>query len=79
MPKLFRPADAPGGVRPARQADWLRSSALLAGRVRLWQRALAHKPVAKLAAWGCHVAGRSDVMVAVANVENWVFIAGSNR
>jgi SAM-dependent methyltransferase len=57
-------------ICPDRHADWMRSSAKLAGGrgpVRVWQRAMTYKPGAKLAAWGCHLVGRSDGMIAVAD------------
>jgi SAM-dependent methyltransferase len=56
-------------IRPDRHADWLRSSAQLAcgrGPVPGWQRLLTRKPAAKLAAWACHVVGRSDGLLAIA-------------
>jgi SAM-dependent methyltransferase len=56
-------------IRPDRHADWLRSSAIMAcgrGPVPAWQRLLTHKPAAKLAAWACHVLGRSDGLLAIA-------------
>jgi SAM-dependent methyltransferase len=56
-------------LRPVRHSDWLRSSAVLAGRFgrrSLWQRALTRKLGAKLAVWGCHLLRQSDCMTAVA-------------
>lgn len=56
-------------VRPIRHADWLRSSAKLArrsGPVSWFQRALRYKPVARLAAWACYLARRSDCIMALA-------------
>jgi hypothetical protein len=52
-----------------RHADWLRSSAQLAsnrGPLPVWVGALTRKPIAKLAAWGIHVFGASDGLMAVA-------------
>ena len=57
------------GVRQLRHSDWLRSSARLAvrqGRGGAWARLLTWKPAAKLAAWACYAAGRSDCMMAIA-------------
>ncbi|HYH64660.1 MAG TPA: class I SAM-dependent methyltransferase, partial [Urbifossiella sp.] len=55
-------------VQLLRHSDWLRSSAKLAARDGggLAARALTWKPVAKVVAWLCYVAGMSDCMMAVA-------------
>ncbi|WP_162657644.1 class I SAM-dependent methyltransferase [Tuwongella immobilis] len=56
-----------GLPRMIRHADWLRSSARLAmrrGDARWTTRLLTRKPIARLAAWGCFVAGQSDCMFA---------------
>jgi 2-polyprenyl-3-methyl-5-hydroxy-6-metoxy-1,4-benzoquinol methylase len=56
-------------LRTLRHSDWLRSSARLASRQRptgLWARLLKLKPAARLTAWLCHLAGKSDCMLAVA-------------
>ncbi len=56
-------------VRMVRHSDWLRSSAVLAGRLgrrSLLQRLLTRKPLAKLVAWGCYALRRSDCMLAIA-------------
>lgn len=58
-------------VRPDRHPDWLRSSATLAcrrGPIPAWQRLLTRKPMAKLGAWGVHLIGQSDGLIAVADV-----------
>lgn len=54
-------------VRPIRHADWLRSSARLAinqGTASTWHHLLRFKPVARLIAWGCYLAARSDCILA---------------
>jgi SAM-dependent methyltransferase len=54
-----------------RHSDWLRSSAqrsVKRGSAPVWQRMLIRKPIAKLTAWAIHVAGRSDGLLAVADV-----------
>lgn len=56
-------------VRQLRHSDWLRSSARLAtrtGTAGSFARALRWKPAARLAAWGCYLAGASDCIVCVA-------------
>src|SRR5262249_10832020 len=56
-------------VRLVRHGDWLRSSARIAVARRprpTWRRWLTLKPLARLAAWGCYVAGQSDCMLAIA-------------
>ena len=56
-------------VRTVRHSDWLRSSAKQAlrdGRGGWVARLLRSKPLSKLAAWGCYVAGLSDCMMVVA-------------
>src|SRR5690606_859243 len=56
-------------VRCIRHSDWLRSSARLAcrrGGGALWQRCLRFKPLARLVAWACFLAGRSDCILALA-------------
>jgi hypothetical protein len=56
-------------VRMIRHSDWLRSSGKLAGKTgtaTAGQRALTWKPLAKLIAAGCYLAGRSDCMSAIA-------------
>jgi 2-polyprenyl-3-methyl-5-hydroxy-6-metoxy-1,4-benzoquinol methylase len=56
-------------LQPIRHVEWLRSSARLAvryGRPQFWQRALTRKPLAKLAAWGCYLAGGADSLMAAA-------------
>jgi len=57
------------GKRHPRHADWMRNSALLAGRRRarrLGQAALQFRPIARVAASLCHLARRSDVMIVLA-------------
>jgi SAM-dependent methyltransferase len=54
------------GMRHPRHADWLRNSALLAGRrraARLAQSPLRFRPIARLASSLCQLARRSDVMI----------------
>lgn len=55
-------------VHLLRHSDWLRSSAKLASRAGggVAARALTWKPLAKLVAWLCYAAGKSDCMMAVA-------------
>ena len=56
-------------LRGLRHSDWLRSSARLASRQQptgLLARLLKVKPCARLGAWLCYIAGRSDCMLAVA-------------
>jgi SAM-dependent methyltransferase len=56
-------------LRLVRHSYWLRSSALLAGRLgrgSAWQRALTNKRLAKLVAWGCYAFRQSDCMMAIA-------------
>jgi SAM-dependent methyltransferase len=57
-----------GRVRMIRHSDWLRSSAVYAGRLRResWrQKLLVRKPMAKIAAWFHYLRGRSDCMLAM--------------
>jgi predicted SAM-dependent methyltransferase len=56
-------------LRMLRHSDWLRSSARIASRAQptgLLARTLKFKPMARLTAWGCYLAGQSDCMLAVA-------------
>ncbi|MCS6866561.1 MAG: class I SAM-dependent methyltransferase [Gemmataceae bacterium] len=56
-------------LRPLRHSDWLRSSARLAQRHHhggLLTQTLRWKPLAKLAAWLCYLAGQSDCILAIA-------------
>jgi len=69
---MLAEAGFPGAaVRMIRHSDWLRSSAKLAcarPHVTAWQRGLTLKPLARLAAWSCYLFGRSDCMLATAQV-----------
>jgi hypothetical protein len=60
----FRVLNVRHGSRP----DWLRLSALVdrSGQPSLWRRALTKLPVAQLAAWGCHLSGKSEEIIATA-------------
>lgn len=65
---LERAGFAVGRVRMIRHSDWLRSSAVFAGRLQResWQRRLLEKkPVAKVAAWLQYLRGQSDCMLAM--------------
>jgi SAM-dependent methyltransferase len=56
-------------LRMLRHSDWLRSSARNAARqgpTGLFARLLRIKPIARLTAWMCFLAGKSDCLLAVA-------------
>ena len=65
---LERAGFATQPVRMIRHSDWLRSSAVFAGRCNRgswWQRLLTRKPLAKFAAWTHYITRQSDCMLAV--------------
>jgi hypothetical protein len=58
-------------LRQVSRAEWWQTSAMQAvrsGAAPLMQRALVLKPLARLAARGCYLAGKSDVLTATASL-----------
>jgi hypothetical protein len=58
-------------LRQVPRPEWWQSSALQAarsGRAPVLQRALVLKPLARLAAWGCYLAGKTDALTATASL-----------
>jgi hypothetical protein len=56
------------GVRQVPRADWVRSSAARIAQPSPLYRALTLKWLARLAAWACYIAGKSDELTVTAEV-----------